>query len=535
MFLPDNALRLAMPVRKKMGLCMKDLSGLEIKDYFRIFWYRRWYFIIVFALVSIGGTLYARMRPDVYKSEAKIMVDIPLAAISRSSASIKERVDTVREQLSSRSFLEKMIQQTGSYGYGESDFAIERALDSVRKTIRIESTSDRTFRITYWATDPFMAQNVTNQFTQELIRVSRRSERDRIATTDRFIEERFIEAEAKINEQNEKIRIFKQQNAGKLPEQAISNQNALSGYRTDLNNVENAIQQARLTKENMEFVNDERRYAKEQYAQVVQSSNANPAITKDSSQEERELAQKIASLSKYEANLAQALSKYTENHPDIPMFKREIGRLEQEIDEARAKMKSSSVAVTDGDADATPSLTVSDIEEQLRQKEFSRRISSIEGEIAKREKERDELKQKIEDLEFRIKTAPTLEQELSILLRDLALYQKDYDQFSTRKLDTAAAKAAETDKENEVYRVIDDAHFPMFPEPPNRVQIILMSFCAGLVAGIVVAFGRELIDSTVGSEEEAKKAFNLNVLAAIPIAPKKKKKRKQEKRHEQDI
>ena len=82
----------------------------------------------------------------------------------------------------------------------------------------------------------------------------------------------------------------------------------------------------------------------------------------------------------------------------------------------------------------------------------------------------------------------------------------------------------ETDKDNEIYRVIDEANFPLYPEGANRMQLILMSLCGGFGLGIAAAFGRELIDSTIGSEEEAKKVFNLPVLAAIPAAPKKIKK-----------
>ena len=506
---------------------MKDLSGLEVGDYFRIIWNRRWYFLIVFTLVSIGGTLYGRMQPPFYRSEAKIMVDTSLSSISRSSASINERVDAVREQLFRRTFLERMIQQTGSYGYGGSDdFVMERALDNIRKNIKITPTSDRTFSIAYIATDPSAAQNVTNQFTQELIRVSRRTARDRVESTDRFVERRFAEVEGKLNEQQEKIRIFKLQHAGKLPEQAISNQNALSGYFADLNNLEIGIQQTRNAKETYQSTYDDNKKLREQYIQATQSSKANPTVTKDSSPEERELAQKIENQSKLEAALAQALNKYTEVQPDVVRLRQEIDRLGQEISEAREKIKSPSpsmVEAADDDTAAPPHMTSTEVEEAAREKEYNRRIAQMDAEIARREKERSDIKQKIEDLELRIKTAPTLEQDLNVLMRDLDLTQRDYDQMATQRLNTRLATDVETDSENEVYQVIDDASFPVYPVTSQQ-RYLLMAFGGALIMGIAAAFGRELLDSTIGSEEEAKKVFKLPVLAAIPAAPKKNKK-----------
>jgi len=500
---------------------MKDLSGLEVQDYFRILWNRRWYFIIVFAVVSISGTLYARFMPVTYRSEAKIAVDIPLSSITRSSTTVQERIDLIREQLSSRSFLERMIRQTGSYA-GE-DFVMERALDRVRKSIAIRSATNRTFTISYRATDPIVARDVTRQFTDQLIRASRLSTETRVQTADRFIEERFARANEKLNEQSEKIRQFKLQNAGKLPEQVISNMNAVAGYRSQLSNVENAIQQTKNAKENLEHRYQERRRVNEQLAQINQTPKATPVITKESSPDERDLAQKMQTLSKYEASLAQASARYTENHPDVVAFRREVSRFEQEVEEARAKLTPSYDAETDEDVVETPRLTRSDIEEEILDKEYNRQIGIYEADIAKRESERESLKALINEYEVRVRTAPTLEQDLEDLLREEALLKKEYDNYANQKLSTGMASAVETDRDNEVYRIIDEANLPMYPETSQQ-KLLLMVFGGALVLGIAAAFGRELLDTTISSEEEAKKAFNLPVLAAIPAAPKKNKK-----------
>jgi len=503
---------------------MKDLSGLEVKDYFRILWNRRWYFLIVFALISIGGTLYSIWQPDVYRSETRIMVDIPLSAISRSASNVRERKDAIREHLYSRSFIEKMIQQTGLYGWGYEGFVMERAVNAVRNTVKIDNISDVTFRISYRATDPALAQNVTSQFAEELMRVSRRSAAERMRTVDKFVEARFIDAEENLKKQEEKIRQFKQRNAGKLPEQVVGNTTAIAGYRQQLTNVDNAILQAKNSKDLLDYQYNTDRQTRSDLEQIRLSSSANTTVVpKDASPEERDFAQKKELLSKAEANLVQALTKYTENHPDIAALKREIGRLEQEVEEARVKISAVPVEIID-ESVAAPPLTTTALAERLRETEYTRRINNLEAEIARREQEREDILKQINEYEARVKTAPTLEQELDSLYREEALLKKEYENYATQKLNAGLATAVETASDNEVYRVVDPANYPNYPESPNRKELIMITIGAGLLIGIAAAFGRELLDTTIGSEEEAKKVFNLPVLAAIPSAPKKSRK-----------
>jgi len=300
--------------------------------------------------------------------------------------------------------------------------------------------------------------------------------------------------------------------------------NAVAGYRSQLSNVESSIMQVKTNKELADLRYHDAKQTRAQLEQLRSSSSNvnNPVVSREASPEERDLAQKIGTLSKYEANLALALNKYTENHPDVGTYRREISRLEDDIEEARAKLKPYYVVPNDNVV-ATPPLSKADIEQEKADKEYALQNSRYEADIAKLEREREGLQKAIDDYESRIRIAPTLEQELEDLFREEALLKKQYDSYAAQKISTGMVSAVETDRDNEVYRVIDEANFPIYPET-SQSKLILMSLCGGLIAGFAAAFGRELIDSTVGSEEEAKKVFNLPVLAGIPAAPRKSKK-----------
>ena len=157
---------------------------------------------------------------------------------------------------------------------------------------------------------------------------------------------------------------------------------------------------------------------------------------------------------------------------------------------------------------------------------FKFEADSIKSEIAKREKEKKELEQQINLYQSRLKLGPRLDQELATLLREAEVLRTQYDNLQKQKFSTKMATTVETDKRSESYRIIDPANLPVKAEYPNRLQIVLMGIGGGLILGIGAAFGRELLDTTIAGEEEAKQVLNLPVLVTIPTVPKEKKKNK---------
>jgi uncharacterized protein involved in exopolysaccharide biosynthesis len=68
---------------------MKDFRNLEPMEYFRIPWRRHWYFLATAVLVIVGAWIYARLRPNLYRSETRILVesatllDVPCLPLTR--------------------------------------------------------------------------------------------------------------------------------------------------------------------------------------------------------------------------------------------------------------------------------------------------------------------------------------------------------------------------------------------------------------------------------------------------------------------
>jgi polysaccharide chain length determinant protein (PEP-CTERM system associated) len=504
---------------------MKDLTHLEVDDFPRIVWKRRWYFLIAFILVAAGASSYAYWVPDVFKSETRIMVEEPMVSEDYVRPTVRstpeDRINSIRQQLASRTFLQRMIEQFQMYGYGRSGFDMEAAVKAAEKQIGIEKTSNNTFTISFVATVPEFAQKFTRQLALELIRISTSSNKNKVIATDQFIDEQLRQTTEALASQEEKITKFKILHLGELPSQSEANVTALNGLHSQLAATETAIQQAQERQKLLDFKQEERQRLNLLSSSLAATENATKASENTNnapSAAEVELASK-------KALLAQYLAKYTPDHPDVITLQRDIARLEQGIRDGKSSGSTEPKALGEAAAAAVQDNKPA-AEGDPMEASFQFEANSIKAEIARREKEKQEILEQIKTYQRRLNLAPALEQELAALIREEEVLKSQYANLQKQKFSTQMATTVETDNKNETYRIIDEANMPGRAEYPNRLQIVLLGIGGGLIVGLVAAFGRELLDNTTGSEEEAKTLLKLPVLVTIPTVTKEKKRRK---------
>ena len=86
--------------------------------------------------------------------ETRVMVDEPLVSEDYVRPTVRstpeDRINSIREQLASRTFLERMIEQFQMYGFGSNPkFLMESAVKTAQRQIGIEKTSNNTFTISF--------------------------------------------------------------------------------------------------------------------------------------------------------------------------------------------------------------------------------------------------------------------------------------------------------------------------------------------------------------------------------------------------
>jgi polysaccharide chain length determinant protein (PEP-CTERM system associated) len=495
---------------------MKELKNLHPTDYLKIILRRKWYFLITTILVIAGVSVVVWRLPSYYRSEAKVGVESPFVSetivtpVVRSSAS--DRINSIREQISSRTFLERIVEQFQIGGFGaRSDFVMENAVRTLRKKIGIDLTSENTFTISFVSGDPQSAQNINKRLVDELIR-SNTSYKDKTFATDKFIEEQLRQASQTLSEQEEKIKQFKLAHLGELPEQYEVNMNTLNGLYAQLSTTENALQQEKDRKKLLEYRIQERKEINLLEQTVSKTNDSKEKVQKPGpSKLEAELAEKKAAMKAI-------TDRYTEKHPLFQSLTKQIQELEQQLKETEGTVGSTASAENQGNAvDANASRTdpKAALQTEHESAAFDFEMDSIKKQIQKREKDREEILRQIAEYQKRLKLAPALERDMSALLREEDVLKQQYLNLQNKKFNTQMAATVESDKKNETYKIIDEPNLPAYPEIPNRWQLILIGIGVGILLGLAAAFGREMLDSTIGSEEEAVNVLNLPVLVSI--------------------
>jgi polysaccharide biosynthesis transport protein len=494
---------------------MKNLVGLEFTDYLRIIWKRKWYIVIPFVLVASGVAYYAQTLIEIYRSEMRILVESPFISEDFVRPTVRttpeDRISSIRQQISSRTFLERMIEQFQISSYGaQPGFLMEDAVRDVRQRMGIERTSNDTFTLSFVDRDPKFAQTVTKQLGEELIRLNTAMRVDKVIVTDQFLDQQLRQAERELEAQEEKIKHFKIAHLGELPEQATGNLNSLSSLNSQLGAAENALQQARYQQKLLDF-------------RMQQSKRAigNPGSNVE--KRENPLAPLLDELAAKRALRTAMLAKYTSQHPDVERASREISELEKQVKERQLALdlheKSDAAELTPlGGKSQSPGKAGDPNNSDADAFVFE--MQTIKNEIQKRENEKAEILQEIKTIQARLNLAPALEQELNALLRELDSRRQKYSNLQSKKFNSQMSATVETDKKNVSYKIIDDANLPIKPVYPNRTHIILFGIAGGIAVGIAAAFGREFMDSTISSEEEAFTTLNIPVLAIISEIPR---------------
>jgi polysaccharide chain length determinant protein (PEP-CTERM system associated) len=505
---------------------MKDLTKLGIDAYLNIIWRRRWYFIITAVIVASGVSVFVWRMPSLYRSETRVLVEAPIVPedyirpIFRSTP--EDRINSIREQIASRTFLERIVEQFQYGGFRtSSDFVMENAVAALRQQIGIDRTSDSTFTLSFTASDRQLARDVTQRLADELIRSNTASRMDKTIAADQFLDERLREAVQALSAQEEKLKNFKTAHLGELPEQSNANINTLSGLYSQLTATENALQQARDQKKSLEF----RQQELDKINHLAQSV-AEGSLKKQEKPKEP-VSPAEAELATQKAVLAAMQRKYTENHPDVRNLARQIQDLEQKIKESKSGIPMDAMLspLIPSDGKENKSASGSD------SLEFE--MASIKGQIDKREKDRQQILQQIKAYQDRLNRAPAMEQEMAVLLREDEILKQQYFTLQNKKFSSQMAANVETDKKNETYKIIDPPNLPIKPIYPNPIQFIVIGIGAGLFLGLAASFGRELLDSTIGSEEEAQSVLNLPVLVTILEIPEKKRPIRKLLRHQE--
>lgn len=454
---------------------------------------RRWIILVSLSLSLCVGIAMGIILPKEYEASTLILIEpqrVPQDYVrSIVSSDPGDRINTLSQQIMSRTNLEKIIDDFKLFADPQDvNLYDEDKIRYLTQRIDVRVTRDRrgadAFSISYRGKNPLKVMRVTNALANSFIDANLKIREGQAHGTSVFLDSELEQMRLRLEGVEEKIKVYRKNYMGELPEQLDSNLGTLNRLQASLNARQQSLRQAKIRLSSLQAQSTDR----SQQVVIIDSNNRNVVNTG-------------SSLADLRAQLESLKSRYTEKHPDII-------RLKKTIKEREAAQESQS-------AGNDSSVTRTYISPQLRLQ-----ITAVKQDINVTETEIENIKRQIQEYQRRVENTPRREQELLSLRRGYQNIQRSYDSLLARKLEADIAVNMERKSKGEQFRIIDPAKVPQKPVSPNMKKIFMMIMVLGIGLGGGVSFLLDFFNTSFRRPDDIEESLDLPVLATLPIIQK---------------
>ncbi len=514
--------------------------------YVRLFWKRKWLVILPAILFPLAAGYYAMQLPDRYRSTTLILVQpqkVPAKFVpSTVSASIRDRLQTISQQIFSRTRLEQIIQEFNLFERERERRTPEEIIETMRSRIQLQVHRNDAFRLSYIDPNPRLAMLVTNKLASLFIEENLKVREQQAIGTSQFLADEIDRYRRQIREREKQIYEFKQKHMAELPEQLASNQ-------ARLNQLQNQLQ---INTQNINAAEDRRLQLQRQIAEIERRVREQGETASVAEGPDLSISQQLAALfqqesaggdvrvddsklralraerEKMEAQLEGLLLRYTEKHPDVVRLKSQIrivaakeqeeqARLDAERErlrqeqEARKAEEAASPPVEEPEPEVSAGPRYPPVYERLKAD-----LLKVEATIARLQAQNEEIQKGIEKYQARIAAAPARQLQLRQLSEDYDNVRAVLESLINKKLQADLAENLERKQKGEQFKILDPANLPEKPFYPNRLRYVQGGLLAGLALGVGFVLLLDFLDASVRNRQELLEAVDAPVLAVIP-------------------
>ncbi|MBN2298700.1 MAG: hypothetical protein JXM72_08900, partial [Deltaproteobacteria bacterium] len=370
---------------------------------------KKWYLVTIplGIFLIIGAWLYV-VLPRTFEASTLIFVqpqEIPSAYVESTVGSgIEEQVRTLSQEVLSRSNLESIIKEMNLYKEERSqNMSMDLLVASMRKRIDVVTLGGArrgqtsSFTITFKGRDPQVVADITNRLASFFIESHLKLRAKQATQTTLFLEKQLSDLKGLLQEQEGQVEEYRNKYMGELPEQLTSNISTISGLQMRLESVQASLADAM----------NRRLVIQRQLSQIETDQ---PGAT---------LSQRGQRMAELRAQLEEAGSRYTPEHPVVKQLKQQIDDLEKQS--------------ADGETGSTDPQVV----------ELRNQFTTINIEVEGLKTDSERLKEKIEYYQQRVENTPKREQELAALTRDYNITQQNYQRLLDRLYEAKRAESME--------------------------------------------------------------------------------------------
>jgi protein tyrosine kinase modulator len=486
------------------------------EDFLRIAWRRKWVIAIPFVVASVATYVIVKRLPNRFQSKTLILVvpqRVPDSYVhSTVSAPIEDRLRSMKEEILSRSRLERIVEDFKLYADERARLTMEDVVEKMRREIVVDTVKGDSFTVSYTAGDAKVAMHVTERLASMFIEESLRDRVVLAEGTSTFLESQLEDARQRLLAHEKKLEAYRERYAGELPAQLQSNLQIAHNAETQLQTLVESINRDKDRK-----ILQERLLADAgqsiDAAEMPAPAPAGAAASGTSTVEQ--LATARNTLHDLEQRLKPA-------HPDLVRARRVVHDLEVKAATEASK--------ADAKGSPAPTLTPPQIAQRNRVRAIQLEIQNLDEQIVRKYAEQRRLENVIATYQQRIAAVPTHESEMTELMRDYQTLQKSYESLLSRKEDSKIAANLERRQIGEQFKILDPAVEPERPVSPQRMQLDIGGALFGLAFGLGLAALLEYLDTSLKTEEDVVEALTLPVLALIPMMTNEVDARQQQRR-----
>ena len=459
----------------------------------------RYKFIIVCLLITASASpIFYLNIPRTYQSSASIIYKEQNINPSRMAPDegmqVQEMVNTVTQQVLSRTNLEKIIKNFNLHADMQKIVPIEDIIEKLReKDIKVSVQRDRgnVFSVSFRGIDPQTVMKVTNELAAKFIEENMRVREERAKATASYIQDELHMSKETLHNKESQMRDYKLEFYNEMPEQRTANMNRLNALQEQFqaiqSNIHDREQTRLLVAEQLEIRKD------------IQSATAGP----DSEEYETESNRLWNELETAQNTHRELLARYTSEHPNVKRIEKQISQLESKL--TKLKVPGTGFAI---DGPAAYDDRIQELYLQLKEIELDLKIL--------RGQSKNNLNQ-IKTYQKWIEAAPVHEAKWSSLTRDYDELKRYHDTLLSQSLAAEAASSLERHQKGSQFKIIDPAYLPITPDKgPFRI-IFLASIAIGLAIGMGLILGLDLMDTSFKDKKEIEDFLQVPVTCSLPL------------------
>lgn len=504
---------------------------MSAEHYIRVLLHRKWLILSCFVVVSAVTFVVSAQLPNIYTSETVILVDpqkVPESYVKATvTGDVRNRLGTLSAQVLSATRLQKIIETLNLYPEERKTLAREELLAKMRKDINVKVVNElatsqtqdlQAFRISYSGGNNRVVAQVTNEIASLFIEENLKAREQQATGTTEFLENQLQETRKALEEQETKLKDFKLQHIGEMPEQQAADLQILGQLQSQFQLQGDALSRAEQQKTYLQNMSA-------QVAPVVDVDDAADQGGPNVGETKPPTPQPKPRISAAKAKLATLLNRYTDEHPDV----RRLKKLTEE-EEAKAAAEA---AAEPAIADAAPDTVASGGGESVLPVTSARRaqpqpvnhfnpvlqaqMESLNAEIATHKEELQRLAKSISSYQGKLSAIPIREQEITHLVRDYEISKAHYSQLLDKQLSAETATQLEIRQKGEKFEVLDPGQPAGSPSSPNRPLINAAGGLGGLFVGMLLAISTEFLGMSITSPQALTSVSGLAVLEVIPV------------------